>query len=87
MSLETQIDRNRRMRATAALALLALLLPVVSTAGVTEFCLDGKLDLGVRYQGMKPEPGESYATRWCVVTEHGTDRVIFSSSGMSNQHR
>lgn len=52
--------------------------------GTTEFCLDGQLDLGARYQGTNPEAGEFYPTTWCVVTENGSNRVIFSGSGKSN---
>ncbi len=52
--------------------------------GVTEFCLDGELDLGARYQGTTPAPGEFYPTTWCVVTEVDTRRVLFSGAGRSN---
>jgi hypothetical protein len=57
---------------------------LASAAGVTEFCLDGELDLGARYQGMKPEAGEFYPTTWCVITEDDSQRVLFSGSGRSN---
>lgn len=68
---------------------LALLMIVASptavvAAGVTEFCLDGELDLGARYQGTKPRPGEYYPTTWCVITEDDTSRVLFSGAGKSN---
>lgn len=52
--------------------------------GVTEFCLDGELDLGARYQGSKPRSGEFYPTTWCVITEDDTHRVLFSGIGKSN---
>ena len=52
--------------------------------GVTEFCLDGELDLGARYQGAKPETGEFYPTTWCVITEDDSQRVLFSGAGKSN---
>lgn len=52
--------------------------------GVTEFCLEGELDLGTRYQGTRPMSGEFYATSWCVITESGSDRVMFSGAGKSN---
>lgn len=52
--------------------------------GVTEFCLDGEFDLGARYQGTRPQSGESYATSWCVTTEDDSKRVMFSGTGKSN---
>ncbi len=52
--------------------------------GATEFCLEGELDLGARYQGYQPAPGESYPTTWCIVTEADSDRVLFSGAGRSN---
>lgn len=53
-------------------------------AATTEFCLDGEFDLGARYQGLRPEAGEWYATTWCAITEPDGDRVVFSVSGRSN---
>lgn len=50
----------------------------------TEFCLVGKLDLGVRYQGVKPDPEELYPTTWCVTTENNSNRVFYSAEGYSN---
>lgn len=50
----------------------------------TEFCLDGRFDLGARYQGLRPEPGETYPTRFCYITEDGSDRIMFHSRGQSN---
>jgi glyoxylase-like metal-dependent hydrolase (beta-lactamase superfamily II) len=57
---------------------------LASAEGVTEFCLDGELDLGARYQGWKPEAGEFYPTTWCVITEDDSQRVLFSGAGRSN---
>lgn len=56
----------------------------VSAAGVTEFCLDGEFDLGARYQGTNPRPGEFYPTTWCVITEDNSQRVLFSGAGRAN---
>ena len=50
----------------------------------TEFCLDGELDLGARYQGLRPESGEIYPTRFCYVSEDESERVLFQSRGQSN---
>lgn len=64
-----------------------LLLPLAFCApafAATEFCLEGELDLGARYQGMHPAPGEFYSTSWCIVTEDGTGRVRFRGSGNFN---
>lgn len=52
--------------------------------GATEFCLEGERDLGVRFQGIRPEPGELYPTRWCVVTEDDAHRALFSAAGKAN---
>jgi hypothetical protein len=68
-------------------ALAAVLLLGVTTGAhtaTTEFCLDGELDLGARYQGERPQPGEYYPARWCVTTEDGSDNVLLSISGNSN---
>jgi glyoxylase-like metal-dependent hydrolase (beta-lactamase superfamily II) len=53
-------------------------------AATTEFCLDGEFDLGVRYQGTEPTVSELVPTRWCVISEDDSTRVIFSGSGKSN---
>jgi glyoxylase-like metal-dependent hydrolase (beta-lactamase superfamily II) len=58
--------------------------PLASAGDVTEFCLDGELDLGARYQGKRPASGESYPTTWCVVTEANSQRVFFTGRGRSN---
>lgn len=66
---------------------LFVALVIASAPGLTdttEFCLDGEFDLGARYQGMSPEPGEFYPARWCVTTGDDTDRVLLSMSGQSN---
>lgn len=55
-----------------------------SPADTTEFCLDGELDLGARYQGLAPEPGEFHGTRWCVITDDDTQRVRFRVTGPPN---
>jgi len=60
------------------------LLAAASTGNVTEFCLDGELDLGARYQGKRPAPEEFYPTTWCVVTESDSQRVFFTGRGRSN---
>lgn len=57
---------------------------LASAEGATEFCLDGEFDLGARYQGMKPESGEFYPSTWCVITEDGSHRVMYSGTGKSN---
>ncbi|MBT8077718.1 MAG: MBL fold metallo-hydrolase [Gammaproteobacteria bacterium] len=51
---------------------------------VSEFCLDGEFDLGMRLQGLQPEVRERYPTRFCVVTEGAGARVHFSAFGYSN---
>ncbi len=55
-----------------------------NSSGMTEFCLEGELDLGARYQGTRPAAAETYPTRWCVITEDGSERVLFSGAGKSN---
>ena len=67
-----------------AYALFILLLAGPAWGQTTRFCLEGEMDLGARYQGMKPADGEFYPTTWCVVTEAGSERVQFSGSGRSN---
>ncbi len=52
--------------------------------GATEFCLEGELDLGVRYQGTEPDSGELYPTTWCVTTENDSARVFYAANGRSN---
>ncbi len=64
--------------------LAALLFPTTLFAGVSEYCLEGSFDLGARYQGTRPAPGETYPARWCVVTEDDSARVLFDASGQSN---
>lgn len=58
--------------------------PALAAADATEFCLEGEANLGARYQGMVPGADEFVPTRWCVVTEDGSQRVRFSGSGKSN---
>jgi len=74
------------MRVVRVLATSCLLLavPTFSAAATTEFCLEGRFDLGARLQGLRPEVGELYPARWCVVTEDDSDRVLLSMSGHSN---
>lgn len=72
------------MNARLALLVLFSYMPLAFADGATEFCLEGELDLGARYQGTKPEPGEFYPTRWCVITESDSHRVSFSGAGKSN---
>ena len=64
--------------------LITLCLPVAVAAGTTEFCLEGEANLGARYQGMEPGVDEFVPTRWCVVTEDDSPRVLFSGRGKSN---
>ena len=66
------------------LPLISLFCPIVAAGGATEFCLDGDFNLGARYQGMNPGADEFVATRWCVVTEDDSARVLFSGRGKSN---
>ena len=54
------------------------------SAGGTEFCLTGNLDLGARYQGLAPAPGEDYPMTWCVLTDDESGRVRFSATGNAN---
>lgn len=67
-----------------AIPVLLLLPSLASADAATEFCLYGELDLGARYQGMRPAPGEFYPTTWCVVTGDESGRVLFSGAGHSN---
>lgn len=53
-------------------------------AAAEQFCLAGEFDLGLRLQGMTPEPGEFYPVRFCVVTATDGERVHFSATGRSN---
>jgi len=55
-----------------------------SQAETTEYCVDGELDLGARYQGMRAQPREFYPARWCVTTDDESDRVLLSLNGRSN---
>jgi len=66
------------------LPLISLFFPITAVGGATEFCLDGEFNLGARYQGMNPDADEFVATRWCVVTEVDSERVLFSGRGKSN---
>ena len=66
------------------LILAALAAPALGGPTLTEFCLDGHLDLGVRHQGLRPQPGEAVETTWCVITDDETNRVQFSSSTKPN---
>jgi hypothetical protein len=73
------------MRSRHTLAAV-LLLGVTTSAHTetTEFCLDGEFDLGARYQGLSPGPGEFYPAHWCVTTADDSDNVLLSMSGNSN---
>ena len=55
-----------------------------SEALTEEFCLQGEFDLGARLQGLRPEAGEFYPARWCVITETHSNRVHFVVSGRTN---
>ena len=63
---------------------IILALPSVAQGETTEFCLTGEFDLGARNQGLTPGAGQWYPTRWCVVSESDSDRVLFSAEGMAN---
>lgn len=66
------------------LLLASSLSPLVLAGATTEFCLAGEANLGARYQGMEPGVDEFVPTRWCVVTEADSRRVLFSGRGKSN---
>lgn len=53
-------------------------------AATTEFCLDGDVDLGARYQGWQPAAGEFVPSRFCIVSDDETGRVRFHGQGRSN---
>jgi len=66
-------------------SMVILLLAATSIGAETrEFCLDGTWDLGARYQGKTPGPGERVPAHWCVVTEDDGDRVLFRARGKAN---
>lgn len=68
-------------------SLTAVLVLAAASAGyaeTTEFCVEGEFDLGARYQGLAPQPGEFYPARWCVTTDDESERVLLSLSGHSN---
>ena len=77
------VKRSNMRNRLLALGLVTVAMPGISAAAV-EFCLEGEFDLGARYQGMQPRPGEFSTARWCVVTEDHSDRVFLSMSGKSN---
>ena len=52
--------------------------------GPVELCLAGEFDLGVRYQGLRPEAGEFSPSSWCVISEDKSSQVQFSINGRSN---
>lgn len=68
----------------AAFVALGLVCACSETRSATEFCLDGEFDLGARFQGMRPAPGEKYPTRFCYIVEEEHDRVMFHGRGQSN---
>jgi len=65
-------------------SVLALSFAPTVQAATTRFCIEGEFDLGARYQGTHSRAGEFYPTTWCVVTDGGTERVLFSATGQSN---
>ena len=71
-----------RFRPTLAAAAIVLA-PSLCIGETTEFCLEGELNLGARYQGMS-QSNENYPARWCVITEDDSDRVLLSMQGRSN---
>lgn len=68
----------------AALITFEMLIACSDPRTATEFCLDGDFDLGARYQGMRPEAGENYQTRFCYIIEDGKGNVMFDGKGQSN---
>jgi glyoxylase-like metal-dependent hydrolase (beta-lactamase superfamily II) len=73
------------MHPTTRFPIVALLLSsAVQAAGTSEFCLDGEFDLGARYQGTDPGTVEFVRTRWCVISDDDSNRVIFTGNGKSN---
>lgn len=73
------------MRGFRPFFLLALFVAAHDAAGETsEFCLDGEVDLGARYQGFNAGAGEFYPAHWCVTTDDRSERVLLSLSGNSN---
>jgi len=72
------------MNAKSLLSMLACLLASPLAAETTRFCLEGEFDLGARYQGSRPQGGEFYPARWCVVTEDKYERVQFYAAGRPN---
>ena len=64
--------------------LTAFVSQAVTAGSTTEFCLDGEFNLGARHQGTNPGVDEFVPTRWCVITEDGSQRARFSGSGKSN---
>lgn len=74
------------MRRLIAVIFFLLAWPAAKEAGAaaTEYCLVGEQDLGVRLQGLSPEPGEFYDARFCIISEDDSTRVRFSGGGNSN---
>jgi glyoxylase-like metal-dependent hydrolase (beta-lactamase superfamily II) len=78
-------SKQELMACNRLLPLIFLLVaPAALAANTTEFCLDGKFNLGARYQGMEPGKDEFVKTRWCVITEDDSERAKFTGSGKSN---
>lgn len=76
--------RAHRIPRVPALMLLLAVIAGAHAGETVEFCLRGEFDLGARYQGTNPEPGEFYPARWCVITEDDSGRVQFHAHGRSN---
>ena len=72
------------MKARCIVVALALLFATSGYAETTRFCLEGEFDLGARYQGLEPAPGEFYPNTWCVISDDESGRALFSASGNSN---
>lgn len=66
------------------LLVASTLVPAAATGATTEFCLDGRFDLGARLQGMAPAAGELHPTSFCVTTDDSSDRALFIGRGQSN---
>ncbi|MDH4056151.1 MAG: MBL fold metallo-hydrolase [Gammaproteobacteria bacterium] len=85
MESETRKQHHFNAKRTLFVLIGAMQLAGCTNAGnAVEFCLDGEFDLGARYQGMHPAPGERYPTRFCYVTDDTSGRIQFSGSGQSN---
>lgn len=79
-----QCSSNIRAALVIAASIAAGACASVDTTVAERFCLEGEIDLGTRYQGLSPAPGEWYPLSLCVVSEDTTARVEFAIDGASN---